>query len=70
MVKNTNYTIDNIGRSEDEVYIFEDKYILKISNDKRILIDEKEGIDFLNNCDIPCSKSICYIEEEYRKNNQ
>ena len=30
-VNNLTYTIDTIGRSEDEVYIFEDKYILKVS---------------------------------------
>ena len=28
IVKNLKYTIDNVGRSEDEVYIFEEKYIL------------------------------------------
>ena len=57
------YTVDNIGRSEDEVYIFEDKYILKISKNKNRLIDEKERIDFLCKCNIPCSNSICYLEE-------
>lgn len=63
IVKGTNYTKDNVGRSEDEVYIFEDKYILKVSRDKKRLIDEKERIDFLGKCDIPCSKSTCYLEE-------
>ena len=28
IVKNLKYTIDNVGSSEDEVYIFEEKYIL------------------------------------------
>ena len=28
IVEGMQYTVDNIGRSEDEVYIFEDKYIL------------------------------------------
>lgn len=63
IVKGLQYTIDGVGRSEDEVYIFEDKYILKISKDKRRLLDEKERIDFLTKCDIPSSQSICYIEE-------
>ena len=63
IVNGINYNIDTIGRSEDKVYIFEDKYILKVSNDKSRLKDEKERIDFLSNCNIPCSKSICYAEE-------
>ncbi|MEE3343717.1 MAG: phosphotransferase [Bacilli bacterium] len=64
IVNGIQYTIDDIGRSEDKVFIFEDKYILKISNDKRRLLDEKERIDFLSGCDIPCSRSICYLEED------
>lgn len=63
IVKGIKYSKDNIGRSEDEVYIFESKYVLKISNNKDRLKDEKERIDFLNSCNIPCSKSICYVEE-------
>ncbi len=62
-VRGIKYTVDNIGRSGDEVYIFEDKYILKVSEDKKRLIDEKERIDFLNKCKIPSSKSVCYVEE-------
>lgn len=63
MVKNLSYKIDTVGRSEDEVYIFENKYVLKVSTDKNRLAREKERIDYLNNCDIPGSKSICYLEE-------
>ena len=33
IVGNLKYTKDNIGRSEDSVYIFENKYILKISKE-------------------------------------
>lgn len=62
-VNNLTYTIDKIGRSEDEVYIFEDKYILKVSVDKKRLLREKERIDYLNFNNIPGSKTICYIEE-------
>lgn len=64
IVKDIKYKKDVIGRSEDEVYIFEEKYILKVSKNKNTLIDEKERVDFLNKCDIPCSKSICYLEED------
>lgn len=62
-IKNLNYTIDTIGRSEDDVYIFEDKYILKVSIDKKRLLREKERIDYLNFNNVPGSRSICYIEE-------
>ena len=63
IVKDIRYKKDTVGRSEDKVYIFEDKYILKISKDKNRLLDEKERIDFLGKCNIPCSKSVCYVEE-------
>lgn len=63
IVKKLSYKIDDIGRSEDKVYIFEDKYVLKVSTDKNRLSREKERIDFLNSCNIPGSKSICYVEE-------
>lgn len=56
IVKDIKYTIDNVGRSEDEVYIFEDKYILKISKDRKRLIDEKNRIDFLYKCNIHAVK--------------
>jgi len=62
-VKNLQYTIDTIGRSEDEVYIFENKYILKVSIDKKRLLREKEAMDYLNLNNIPGSKSICYTQE-------
>jgi kanamycin kinase len=65
-IKNLNYTIDTIGRSEDEVYNFEDKYILKVSVDKNRLLREKERIDFLNFNNIPGSKTICYVEENQK----
>ena len=63
IVKDIKYTVDCVGRSEDEVYIFEDKYILKISKNKKRLKDEKNRIDFLSKCNIPNSKSIIYLEE-------
>lgn len=62
-INNIDYKVDNVGRSEDKVYIFEDKYVLKVSDNKQRLYNEKERIDFLNKCGIPGSKSICIIEE-------
>ncbi|MCI8412076.1 MAG: hypothetical protein HFJ40_06600 [Clostridia bacterium] len=62
-VKNLTYSIDTVGRSEDEVYIFEDKYILKIYTNKKRLLREKERVDFLYNNNVPGSRSIYYIEE-------
>lgn len=63
IVKDTKYVVDNVGRSEDVVYIFENKYVLKVSKDPNRLAREKERIDFLNNCNMPGSKSICYVTE-------
>lgn len=62
-VKNIPYTVDNVGRSKDKVYIFEKKYILKVSPNKESLSKEKEGFDFLAACGIPGSKSICFTQE-------
>jgi len=61
-IKDLKYNIDDIGRSNDQVIIFEDKYVLKISQNKDILLREKQMNDWLNN-KIPCTKSICFIEE-------
>ena len=41
IVKGLNFSIDEFGRSEDVVYLFEDKYILKISSNKDRLLNEK-----------------------------
>ena len=62
-VKNLVYNIDTIGRSEDKVYIFEDKYILKVSSNKERLLREKERVDYLNYNNVPGSRSICFMEE-------
>ena len=48
IVGNLHYTIDNIGRSGDSVYIFENKYILKKSKDLNKLKKEKEKNDWLS----------------------
>ena len=48
IVGNLKYTKDNIGRSEDSVYIFENKYILKISKEIDKIKKEKEKNDWLS----------------------
>ena len=49
IVDDTPYIKDNIGRSDDITYIFENKYILKISKDSKRLLREKEKIDWISN---------------------
>ncbi|MDE7106491.1 MAG: phosphotransferase [Anaeroplasmataceae bacterium] len=61
IVQNLNFKKDSIGRSEDEVYVFEDKYVLKISSSKDSLLKEKEKTDWLEN-KISGSKSILFQE--------
>ena len=60
IIGNLKYTKDNIGRSEDSVYIFENKYILKISKDIDKIKKEKEKNDWLNS-HIPGPKSLLLI---------
>ena len=62
IIGNIPYTIDNIGRSEDIVYIFENKYILKISKDINKLTQEKQKNDWLSS-HIPGPKSILLIQK-------
>lgn len=63
IVGDATYQIDNIGRSDDLVLVFEDKYILKISNSEKRLLREKIKVDWLVD-KIPGSKSLCYLEED------
>ncbi len=69
IVGNLNYKKDTTGRSGDLIYIFEDKYVLKISNNKERLLREKERIDFLSNCGIPGIKSVLFLEEKDKAYN-
>ena len=62
IVKDLEYTKDDIGRSKDIVFYYEDKYILKISDNKEEIYKEKEINDWLIQY-IPGSKSIVFIEE-------
>ena len=62
IVGNFSYKIDNVGRSEDLVYIFENKYILKISKNIDELTKEKEKNDWI--CShIPGPKSVLLIQK-------
>lgn len=63
-VRNIPYTMDNVGRSSDTVYNFQNKYILKVSDSSDRLIAEKERFDFLTKCGIPGSKSISFVTEK------
>jgi hypothetical protein len=63
IVKDLKYSVDNIGRSEDKVIIFEDKYVSKLNNDL-ILNDtskseKSKALSYLNN------KCLClgYFDE-------
>ena len=57
------YTKDNIGRSDDTTYIFENKYILKVSKDSQRLLREKEKIDWISNY-IKGPKSLIIIKND------
>ncbi|MDE6242349.1 MAG: phosphotransferase [Anaeroplasmataceae bacterium] len=61
LVQNLNFKKDSVGCSQDEVYLFEDKYVLKISSFKDSLLKEKEKTDWLAD-KIPGSKSILFKE--------
>ena len=50
IVEGTPFNIDNIGRSSDQVIIFEDKYVLKISSDHDRLKKEYEINKYLDIC--------------------
>ena len=65
-VNGLNFVRNDIGRSSDLVYIFEDKYILKTSNNKDRLLNEKNKIDYLEN-KLPVPKSILFtsLDDKY-----
>jgi len=69
IVGNINYKRDTNGRSGDIVYIFEDKYVLKISDNKERIRREKEKMDYLNKCNIPGIKSILFLEDKDKSYN-
>lgn len=63
IVKDLNFNKDQIGCSEDSVYLFENQYILKISSDLKLLKREKERVDWLSD-KILGSKSVAYVETD------
>ncbi len=63
IVNGLSYKIDNVGRSNDIIIIYGDKYLLKISNNVENLKKEKDKIDFLYN-EISSAKSILFIVNE------
>ncbi|HOH58481.1 MAG TPA: phosphotransferase [Bacilli bacterium] len=63
IVTGISYTIDDIGCSGDKVFLFEKKYVLKISNNKERLKNEKMKIDWIASY-IPSSKSVAFYEDE------
>ena len=65
-IRNLVYRKDEIGNSGDDVYVFEDRYVLKVSGDPERMKREKERTDFLTQCGIPGSRSIDLFEENGR----
>lgn len=63
IVKDLNSRIDSIGCSGDQVIIYEDIYVLKISNDINRIKREKEKIDWING-KIPSPRSILFVIED------
>ncbi|MBQ7307528.1 MAG: phosphotransferase [Clostridia bacterium] len=63
IVKNLNYVENNVGRSGDKVFIFENKYVLKISKNISRLEREKEKIDWLKD-KLPVPQIIAFEIED------
>lgn len=61
-VKTLDYEEATMGRSLDEVYLFQNQYVLKISKDNLSLKNEQEKTDWLSSR-IAGAKSVCYVEE-------
>ncbi len=65
IVKGLSYKRDDIGQSGDSVFLFDDRYVLKCSDDGDKLKREKEKMDWLDR-HIPGPESICFTEENNR----
>ena len=63
IIKDLNYKIDNIGRSEDKVIIIENKYVLKISKNIEYLKREYDINEWLKD-KIPCTSNVLFIVED------
>jgi len=65
IVKGLSFQKDDIGRSGDTVFLFENRYVLKCSNDGEKLKREKEKTNWLRQY-IPSVESVCFTEENNR----
>ena len=64
-VRNLDFSRDTLGRSEDEIYLFEDKYVLKISENTSRLRREHDRCVWLDG-KLPVPRSICFVIENGR----
>lgn len=65
LIKGLRCEKDSLGQSQDEVYVFDQLYVLKISSSKEGLLREKECNDWLES-KIPGPKSILFLEHNSR----
>ena len=63
IVKNLKYVENTTGRSGDKVYIFENKYVLKVSKKIFRLTREKDKLQWLEN-KLPVPKVITFEIED------
>ena len=64
-VGNLDYFRDALGRSEDEIYLFENKYVLKISENTNRLKREHDRCVWLDG-KLPVPKPLCFVVENGR----
>lgn len=62
-VAGLSFSVDDLGRSGDQVVLFEKRFILKISSDAQRLLREKERLDWLDGR-IPASHSVLFAQED------
>lgn len=62
VVSGLDFTVDDVGCSEDGVLVFGDRFILKYSNDSARLKREAERIDWLHG-KLPGAESVAFTEE-------
>ena len=65
LVGRLDFTRDTLGRSEDEIYLFEDKYVLKISENTNRLKREHDRCVWLDG-KLSVPKSRCFVIENGR----
>lgn len=62
IVTGLKFTKDEVGCSSDTVYLFEDQFVLKVSEEAGRLLREKERNDWITRF-LPGPKSVCYVRE-------